>query len=293
MLNFTVTQPHHNRGYSQTRLSGAKSLTTSTTLATPRPSPLDGVPAVCVPGSGKRLPRNGTRLYTLPTIQGNLTRTGFSGVFQPPAARFFHVHIDLVGPMPVFSLFQYCLTAIDRYTRWPEALPLSEITPKQSLRTSSPSVLLVSTVRRKSQPTRAGNFSARLPKTLATIIGSSLTPTTAWHPISKSMTESLHGQLKAALMCHADEYWTEALPLVLIGIRSAFKVDLRKSHQWNLCTILTCGYRGKYSPPFPVECTDVTEFAPGMRVHVGKLLPVPTSRHVAPSTFIFKDLTTA
>jgi hypothetical protein len=35
------------------------------------------------------------------------------------------------------------------------------------------------------------------------------------------MIERPHRQLKAALMCHADEHWAEALPLVLLGIRSA------------------------------------------------------------------------
>jgi hypothetical protein len=30
---------------------------------------------------------------------------------------------------------------------------------------------------------------------------------------------------KAGIMCHADQHWTEALPLVL-GIRTAFKEDL-------------------------------------------------------------------
>jgi hypothetical protein len=30
-------------------------------------------------------------------------------------------------------------------------------------------------------------------------------------------------------MCHADQQWTDALPLVLLGIRMAFKVDLQAS----------------------------------------------------------------
>jgi hypothetical protein len=35
--------------------------------------------------------------------------------------------------------------------------------------------------------------------------------------------------LKAAIMCHADQHWTKALPLVLLGIRTAFKEDLLAS----------------------------------------------------------------
>jgi hypothetical protein len=30
-------------------------------------------------------------------------------------------------------------------------------------------------------------------------------------------------------MCHADQHWTEVLPLVLLGIRTAFKEDLQAS----------------------------------------------------------------
>jgi cleavage and polyadenylation specificity factor subunit 1 len=50
------------------------------------------------------------------------------GDFTPPAARFLHIHIDLVGPLPTSAGFTYCLTAVDRFTSWPGAIPIPNIT---------------------------------------------------------------------------------------------------------------------------------------------------------------------
>jgi len=134
-------------------------------------------------------------------------------------------------------------------------------------------------------------FEARLFKTLATITAPSLTQTTACHPASNGMSERLHCQLKAALMCHADEHWAEALPLVLLGIHSAWKEDLKASSA-ELVYGSPLLLPGEFFTPSPSECTDVTDFAPRLKVHIGKLRPIPTSRHAAPSTLIFKDLAT-
>ena len=56
------------------------------------------------------------------------------------------------------------------------------------------------------------------------MLGSKHIRTTAYHPVANGLIKRLHHQLKAALKAHHNPArWTEVLPMVLLGIRTAVK----------------------------------------------------------------------
>ncbi len=144
-----------------------------------------------------------------------------------PSARFWHVHVDIVGPLPVAaSGASYLLTIIDRCTRWPEAVPLRGISAQECA-----DAFLAGWVARHGVPhtittDRGTQFTGAVWACLCGTLKMRHITTTAFHPQSNGMVERLHRQLKDGLRARqAAAQWLEHLPWVLLGIRAAPKED--------------------------------------------------------------------
>jgi cleavage and polyadenylation specificity factor subunit 1 len=70
-------------------------------------------------------------------------------------------------------------------------------------------------------------FQSQLFQTLARVCGIQIARTTAHHPAANGLVERFHRTLKAAIMCHADQQWTETLP----WFSSEFARRLKKTYK--------------------------------------------------------------
>ena len=210
------------------------------------------------------------------------------GKFTLHSARFLHVHIDIVGPLPSSAGFQYCLTVVDRFTRWPDSFPIPYITAEIVSR-----ALLSGWIARFGCPQtitsdQGRQFESQLFHSLAKMCGIHLSRKTPHHPAANGFVERLHRTLKAAIMCHADEQGTAALPLVLLGIRTTYKEDLQSSAA-DLVYGESLRVPGELLVP-AIPKVEASTFIQQLRRHMDQLRPTPAARHASPATFIHKDL---
>ena len=89
-------------------------------------------------------------------------------------------------------------------------------------------------------------------------------------------------------MCHADDQWTETLPLVLLGIRSAYKEDLNASTA-ELVYGETLRIPGEYLEQSSQK-DDIQPFLQRLRRRMNDLRPTPATRHANQAVFVHKDL---
>lgn len=216
-----------------------------------------------------------------------------SAQFQVPDSRFQHLHVDIVGPLPPSQNFRYCLTIIDRFSRWPEAIPLEDITAENVAKAFYSGWVSRYGVPCSITTDQGRQFESSIFAQLNQLLGVERRRTTAYRPQTNGMIERWHRQLKASIKCHNTEKWTEILPTVLLGLRTCYKEELKCSVA-ELLYGTTLKLPGEFFTDTPTEsAANPSTFVEQLKENMQKLRPVPATNHSsAENIFVHPALNT-
>ncbi|XP_035739379.1 uncharacterized protein LOC118449202 [Vespa mandarinia] len=150
-----------------------------------------------------------------------------SEYFITPSQKFEDVHIDIVGPLPISNGYKYCLTCVDRFTHWPEVVPLRNTSMENIAQ-----AFLEGWIYRFGVPLRITTdydkqFEYYLFKAFSKFLRITHLWTTAYHPEANSLIKRLLKQLETIIKCNGNKNWTEVLPTAMLTIRSVIKEDIQ------------------------------------------------------------------
>lgn len=204
-----------------------------------------------------------------------------------PEDRFRHIHIDLVGPLPTCNEYKYLLTMIDRYTRWPEAVPLKDMSAETVATALTSQWIARHGVPETLTSDQGRQFESALFRSLTEKFGIKHTRTTAYHPQANGMIERWHRTLKSSLMARGNTNWLENLPLILLGLRSTVREETKYSP-----AELTYGRTLRLPCDFftttPREEPDT--YVGRLQRRFDDIKPTPASNHGTGKFFIHKHL---
>nr|VZI35210.1 unnamed protein product [Spirometra erinaceieuropaei] len=163
-----------------------------------------------------------SKLFTIyPTLESGRAKTHRHtitppGTFATPDARFSHVHIDLVGPLPPSNGSTYMLTCIHRFTRWPVAAPIPAISAETVAKAFLTHWVSNFGVSATVTTDRGSQFESTLFRELTSLLGTNRIRTTETNPQANGLVERFNRQLKTSLVAQPDpSRWSDHLPLVL------------------------------------------------------------------------------
>ena len=213
--------------------------------------------------------------------------------YEVPKGRFSHVHVDLVGPLPPSQGFTYLLTMIDRFTRWPEAIPLVNTEAEVLARTFSSEWIARHGVPEQITSDRGPQFTSQLWTNVCELMGMSVNHTSAYHPQANGLVERLHRRLKEALRARlTGPNWIDELPWVLLGIRTTPKEDLNTSPAelvYGMPLTVLGDFLQQSNTSEPTD-DDSHKMLTQLREKVERLAPIPPATHKFTRSYVPGDL---
>lgn len=199
--------------------------------------------------------------------------------------RFDHVHIDLVGPLLTAQGFKYCLNMIERFSRWPETIPLVEVSADTVAKAFFAVWVALYGAPKVISADEAGS-SRELCLTLFQI-SSVQSAFARQHTQANGLIERWHRTLKSSITCHASTDWVE-VSVELLGFRTSIKEELNVSAA-DILYGKTLRVPGEFfdSEELP---SDSNSFVKLLRRLLQKFRPVPTKHHQNVKTFVFTNL---
>lgn len=211
---------------------------------------------------------------------------------QTPNERFEHVHIDIVGPLPSSEGYRYCLTCIDRFTRWPEAIPIVDMKAETVAKAFFLNWISRFGVCLRLTTDQGAQFESDLFAELNKLLGIHKLRTTPYHPQANGMVERWHRTFKSAIKCHANNRWTETLPTILLGLRSVILENINASPAE---LVYGTNFRLPYhffEESKPNLKSNPDTFVERLREVMRNIKPVPSSNHNKKKIFVHKDMKT-
>lgn len=211
--------------------------------------------------------------------------------YDTQSDRFEHINVDLVGPLPESKGFTYLLTCIDRATRWPEAIPLTNITAHTVADSLISNWISRFGIPKRITTDQGRQFESELFNKINETLGVQHLRTTAYNPKANGIIERWHRSLKSSIKAKFTDNWMNELPMVMLGLRSTIKEDLNASpaeltYGKSLCL------PGQFFNEAKVQTNDI-DFIKKFKHTMSQIRPTETAHHDKPSIFIHPKLKAA
>ena len=210
------------------------------------------------------------------------------GTFTEPDARFSHIHMDIVGPLPPARGHTHLLTIVDRFSKWMDAIPLKDTSAETIAENFLHHWIAKFGCPKVITTDRGSNLTAAVNTHLYNLFGIQHNKTTPYHPSANGIIERTHRVLKSAIKAHEKKDWYSILPLILLGIRSSIKEDIGYSP-----AELVYGTQLRLPGDF-FEATDLPLVTHGFvsKLHdfMANLQPPRARRHGQPKIFLHRNL---